>query len=73
MKLIPVEGSSNVQAVGYDPATREMRVQFKGGAIYTHADVPEAKHAAFMAAPSKGTHYHDNFRGKHGAKNLAPL
>jgi hypothetical protein len=70
MKLIPIEGSSNIQAVGDDPQTREMQVQFKGGAIYTHQDVSVLKHAQFIAAKSKGSHYHDNFRGKHNAKKL---
>lgn len=73
MKLTPLEGSSNVKAVGYDPATREMQVQFKGGAIYTHANVPAEKHTAFMRAQSYGTHYHDNFRGKPGVKRLDAL
>lgn len=71
MKLITIEGSSNIDAVGYDPQTREMQVRFKSGAVYTHADVPVLKHAAFIAAKSKGTHYHDNFRSKHGVR-LAP-
>jgi hypothetical protein len=73
MKLIPVENSSNVKAVGYDPQTREMRVQFNGGAIYTHEGVPHVEHAKFIASPSKGTHYHQNFRGKFGVKKLGPL
>lgn len=71
MKLIPVE-SSNIDAVGYDPQTREMQVRFKAGAVYTHHDVPVLKHAKFIAAESKGKHYHDNFRGKHNAAKIAP-
>jgi hypothetical protein len=69
LKLIPVQ-SSNIKAIGYSPETREMRVQFNSGAIYTHADVPVRKHAEFIAAKSKGGHYNDNFRGKHAVKKL---
>lgn len=70
MKLIPVENSSNVQAIGYDPQSREMQVQFKGGAIYTHANVPVIEHAKFVASESKGTHYHNQFRSKYDVKKL---
>lgn len=73
MKLIMIEGSSNIEAVGYNPQTREMQVRFKGGAVYTHDDVPVVKHAAFIASTSKGTHYHDNFRGKHNARKVLPF
>lgn len=73
MKLVPVENSSNVKAVGYNPQTREMRVQFIGGAIYAHADVSAIKHAEFVTSKSKGQHYHDNFRGKHDVRKLTPL
>lgn len=71
MKLIPVQ-SSNIRAVGYDPATREMQVQFLGGAIYSHTDITPLKHAEFIAAKSKGGHYNETFRGKNGYKKISP-
>jgi hypothetical protein len=67
LKLVPVR-SSNVQAVGYDPASRVMHVQFKGGGTYAHRGVTPAEHAAFMAAPSLGSHYSAKFKGRHAAK-----
>lgn len=70
MKLVTIEGSSNVDGIGYDPQTQEMQVRFKGGKTYTHADVTPLKHAAFVAAKSKGSHYHENFRGKHGVAQV---
>ena len=69
MKLIPVE-SSNIKAVGYDPATKEMHVQFAGGDTYAHFDVEAIDHARFIAAESKGSHYHRTFRNKFGVKKL---
>lgn len=54
--------SSNVQGIGYDPDTKQLAVQFKGGAIYLHYDVPPDEHAALMASDSKGGHYHKHFR-----------
>lgn len=65
MQMTPVT-SSNVKAVGYDPAGRTMRVQFNSG-TYDYADVPPEKHAALMEAESVGKHLNANFRGHHTA------
>lgn len=65
--MVPVE-SSNVKAVGYDDVRQIMKVEFKSGHSYTHANVPPRRHAEFMQATSKGSHYHDNFRGKYDVK-----
>ena len=54
IELTPVE-SSNVAAIGYDADSRELRVQFKGGAIYRYVGVPPEVHTALMGAPSKGS------------------
>lgn len=63
MTLTPVE-SSNIQAVGHDPATSELHIRFHSGKIYQFANVSAGQHAEFMAAPSKGQHFHRNFRGR---------
>ena len=69
VKMLPVK-SSNVEAVGYDPAARVMHVQFRGGAVYHHADVSAADHARFMASGSKGKHYHAQVKGKYAVRKL---
>lgn len=46
--------STNVKAVGYDHATRTLRVQFESG-TYDYADVGPEKHAGLMGAESKGS------------------
>lgn len=63
MNMVPVE-SSNIKSVGYDPATRLMSVQFSDGGTYDYEGVEPHHHAAFMAAPSKGKHFHQHIRGK---------
>lgn len=65
MKMVPVN-SSNVEAVGYDPANREMHVRFKGSSTYVHHNVGPDEHAAFVKSPSLGKHYHANFKDKFG-------
>lgn len=67
MHMRPVK-SSQLHAVGYDPATRTMRVQFKEGTApgpqYDYANVPPELHAELATAASPGTHFHKHVRGK---------
>lgn len=51
--LTPVQ-SSNVVAIGYDPASRTARVRFRNGATYRYADVPPELHESIMKADSVG-------------------
>jgi hypothetical protein len=52
--LLPVT-SSNVGAVGYDPASQTLDVQFKaGGKVYRYAGVPPSVHEAMGKAESIG-------------------
>jgi hypothetical protein len=54
--------SSQVKAVGYDPATKTLAVTFNRGqgAIYHYPDVSPELHAQFLAAESMG-----RFHGEH--------
>ena len=61
----PVAGSSSVKAVGYDPASQTLRVQFQSGAVYDYADVPVELHASLAAAPSVGSFFGQNIRTKY--------
>lgn len=40
MDRTPVK-SSNVRAIGYDPETQVMEVEFSNGSIYRYYDVPD--------------------------------
>lgn len=47
MDLKPVT-SSNIEAVGYNPKTQELQVQFKGKTVYAYDAVPEEVHSELM-------------------------
>lgn len=49
--------SSQFDKVGYDPATKKMRIQFKRNAVYEYDDVPQEAFDKLMAAESKGSHF----------------
>ncbi len=70
MTLTPVK-SSAVSAVGYDPATKTMHVQFVSGGTYEYTGVPADVHAAFVSAPSIGKHHFANIRGKFAGTKLS--
>lgn len=68
--MTPV-ASSQIHAIGHDPATNTLAIQFKGkdggaGSIYHYENVTPHQHAEFMAATSIGAHF-----GQHFKKNAA--
>ena len=69
MQMTPVK-SSNISAIGYDPATKELHVKFKSGETYAYGNVDEKAHAALMAAPSIGGHLSKTIKPNHPARKL---
>ena len=64
MEMIAVR-SSAMTAVGYDPATRRMRIRFEQGHPYDFCGVPPAIHNGLMAALSKGSYYNQHIRDRY--------
>ena len=64
--------SSNVEAVGYDAATRTLRVRFKGGKAYDYAAVPAEIYAALTGAASIGSFLATQIKGTYVASPVAP-
>ena len=63
MRMESVEGSSNVDQVGYDPESKVLRVKFKSGGTYDCQDMSSEEHHAFMSADSKGGHFARHIKG----------
>jgi KTSC domain len=59
----PVE-SSAISAVGHDPQTNTLRVEFSSGGVYDIANVSAQEHQSLTEAASPGSFYHKNFRGR---------
>lgn len=62
MILHPVV-SSNIQAIGHDPRTNELVIQFKNGSKYRYPGVTTAQYEAFRAAESAGKHFAAHVKG----------
>ena len=57
--------SSNVEAIGYDPATQELHVQFLKSGTYVYFGVEESVFHEFMQAPSKGQYLNETVKGRY--------
>lgn len=50
--------SSNLRAVRYDAATRDLDIEFHSGSVYRYHGVPESVYRGLLAAPSHGSYHH---------------
>lgn len=64
MEMIPVN-SSAIAAVGYDAATRLMKIRFVEGNTYDFCGVPQRVFDELRAAPSKGRYYSEHIRDRY--------
>lgn len=67
MEMRRVE-SSNIKAVGYDPATKRLRVEFGSGSTYEYSGVSATTHEGLVGAESVGKYFHRHVRGAHKGK-----
>lgn len=53
--------SSNIRAIGYDPASKRLSVQFNGSGTYHYDDVPPEAHEHLMSEETGiGSRFHSN-------------
>ena len=70
MEMTTLEKSSNIKAIGYDPETKRMRVEFTKGATYEYHDVPPHMPKEMLQAPSAGSYFAQQVRGKFTVEKL---
>jgi hypothetical protein len=56
--------SSNLKSVGYDAATSTLEVEFSNGTVWQYAAVPGDVYRDLMKAPSVGSYFAREVRGK---------
>lgn len=59
IEMIATPGSSQIAAAGYDKDTKELRVQFASGALYSYDGVPEEAFTSIVHGPSAGSAFHN--------------
>jgi hypothetical protein len=58
--------SSAITAVGYDPESETLEVEFRSGAVYEYRHVPSKVYRSLMSAPSKGQYLSRHIRDRYG-------
>jgi hypothetical protein len=64
MERAPVT-SSDIRAIGYDPETQTLEVEFIKGGVYQYTGVSSNEHEAMMNADSKGKYLNANIKGRY--------
>ena len=49
--------SSNLEAVGYDPSTMTLEIEFLNGGVYQYFNVPAHVYSGLMSASSHGSYF----------------
>jgi hypothetical protein len=57
--------SSTIGAIGYDPKTLTLEVEFLNGTIYQYFDIPESVHAEFAGSASHGQFLNTQIKGQY--------
>jgi hypothetical protein len=70
IELVSVK-SSNIDKIGHNAKTQELRVQFKGGGIYAYDSVPEEVHQELLGdGTGIGGRFHKLIRDQYKTKKL---
>ena len=69
MEMVSVN-SSNIAAIGYDPDTAILTIQFNKGGVYEYYDVPSYEHDELMSAGSKGSYANQNIYKKYRQRKI---
>lgn len=72
MERIPVK-SSFLHAIGYNPESETLEVEFKSGRIYQYAGVTPETHKALISAESVGRYYSLAITGKYEPRRATEL
>ncbi len=63
--------STVIRRFVYEPASRELTIEFVTGRRYLYTDVPDEEVQAFRAAFSKGSYFNRNIRDCYEFRELA--
>jgi len=62
--------SSHIRAVGYDPESSILEVEFNDDSVYQYTGVPQGEFDAMMASDSKGKYLHARIKDRYPYSRL---
>lgn len=60
--MTPVTKSSTIDAVGYEPEHKRLKIKFKSGGTYQFEGVSPEDHSKLITAASVGKHFHQHIK-----------
>jgi len=63
-------GASNIRAVGYEPSSQTLEVEFTSGSIVQYSRVSPEVHRRLMNSPSPGSYFKDNIEEEYTARRI---
>jgi len=62
--------SSKIRAVGYDPRSQTLEIEFSNGTVYAYGGVSPEVHRRLMAAPSPGSFFEDRIAEEYSGRRV---
>lgn len=62
--------SSMIRSIGYSPDSETLEVEFGSGGVYQYSGVSARTYRELMDAPSIGTYFGRNIKGKNAFKKV---
>jgi hypothetical protein len=63
--------SSHLRAVGYEPATRKLHIQFQNGDTHEYSNVSPDFHQTMMASDSIGSFFHKHIKPLFNSRRIS--
>ena len=57
--------SSDIAAIGFDPATETLEIEFHATGVYRYFSVPKTVADEFLRTPTHGKFFRQNIKGKY--------
>jgi hypothetical protein len=69
MKRTPID-SSSLASIGYEPRTRTLEVEFRGGRVYRYLSVPPKVVRSLLEADSAGRYLNLEIKGNYPSEKV---
>ena len=69
-QVVPIDDSSHVREISWDPSTRILEVVYRQGRRYRYRDVPHGTWEQLMRSSSKGSFLRREIQLRHSAQEV---
>lgn len=63
--------SSDIAAIGYDPESQTLAIEFHATGRYHYFSVPPQIHAELMQTPTHGKYFHQHIKGRYAWEKVS--